>query len=65
LPVSTVVPVPCWITLPVPEMVPANVDASLRLSTSDPLSVTSPMMLPVLPPSPSCSAPASIVVPPV
>ena len=50
---------------PVPLTTPAYVNESLRLKASVPLSVTSPTMLPFVPPSPSCKAPALIVVPPV
>ena len=49
----------------VPLMTPRKVSASLRLKTRVPLSTMSPATLPVVPPSPICSVPALIVVPPV
>ena len=64
-PVRIVVPVPICATPPVPEIVPAKVTVSERLKARSPLSRTSPTMLPTAPPSPSCSVPAVIVVPPV
>jgi hypothetical protein len=64
VPVSTVVPAPACVTLPLPEMAPPNVALSERLKTSAPLLATSPMIEPPAPPLPSCSVPAVMVVPP-
>jgi hypothetical protein len=64
-PVRTVVPVPAWSSSPLPEMVPASVNVSDRLTANCALLMTLPTMLPVVPPSPSRSMPALIVVPPV
>ena len=63
--VSTVVPVPIWLSAPEPEMTPPNVIVSLRLNASTPSFATSPTIEPEVPPSPSCKVPATIVVPPV
>jgi hypothetical protein len=62
---SVVVPVPSCVTAPVPLITPASVIASLRLIANVALFVTFPAMLPVVPPAPTCSVPAVIVVPPV
>jgi hypothetical protein len=59
------VPLPIWLTDPAPEMTPSKVSASERLKASAALLVTLPMMEPLVPPLPSCSVPALIVVPPV
>ena len=58
-------PVPAWVSEPVPVMTPAKVMLSERLKASTPLSVTLPAIEPVVPPLPTCSVPALIVVPPV
>jgi hypothetical protein len=63
--VRIVVPPPIWLTAPVPEIVPGNVTVSLRLKARAPLLATLPTMPPEAPPSPSCSVPALIVVPPL
>ena len=57
-------PEPICATAPEPEITPAKVIVSLRSKASVPLSATSPTMLPVVPPSPSCKTPEAIVVPP-
>ena len=50
---------------PVPVILLAKVRSSLRLTTKVPLLVTSPAAIePAVPPLPSCSVPAEIVVPP-
>ena len=56
---------PSCTKLPVPLITPAKVTESLRSKARVPLSVTLPVMLPLVPPLPSCSVPALIVVPPV
>ena len=66
MPVSVVVPVPALVSVPVPLMAPATVRALLREITSAPLFITGPdPSAPVVPPFPSCSVPALIVVPPL
>ena len=60
-----VVPVPIWLITPPPEIWPAKVWTSERLKVSAPLSTTLPRIAPEVPPLPSCSVPAEIVVPPV
>ena len=50
---------------PVPVILLAKVRSSLRLMAKVPALVTSPAAIePVVPPSPNCSVPAAIVVPP-
>ena len=59
-------PAPIWLTLPVPEMALETVSALERLNTRVPLLVVAPVpSVPVVPPSPTCSVPAEIVVVPV
>ncbi len=65
LPLRVVVPVPTCDRAPVPLIAPARLRSLLRLKTSVPLLVTSPTMLPEVPPLPSCKVPAVMVVPPV
>jgi hypothetical protein len=65
VPVSVVVPAPICVTRPVPEMTPAKLRALERLKTSVPLSTTSPVIEPVVPPLPSCRVPPEMVVPPL
>ena len=48
--VKIVVPLPSCFTLPVPEITPGTVTVSERSKIKRPLSVTSPRMLPLLPP---------------
>ena len=65
--VSTVVPVPCWRSVPVPLIRLPTEIASPRLKMSAPLSVTpAPPSVPVTPPLPTCSVPPRLieVVPP-
>ena len=59
------VPLPDCSSAPVPEIVPPRVTVPVSLIASVALSVTLPLRLPVLPPLPSCSTPALIVVRPV
>ena len=60
-----VVPVPIWFTVPVPEMAPATVSASDRLKVRMLLSTTAPVpRVPVVPPAPTWSVPAEMVVVP-
>ena len=63
--VGTLVPLPVWLTTPLPEIVPPKVTVSLRLKASVPLLTTSPTIEPESPPFPSCSVPAVIIVPPL
>ena len=65
--VSVVVPVPCWVNVPVPLILPASVVALRLLMTRAPLLAILPAMLlwPVTVPSPSCKVPALMVVVPV
>jgi hypothetical protein len=49
----------------VPEIVPPNAKTLERLIARMPLSMTFPVMEPVVPPLPRCSVPAQIVVPPL
>ncbi len=65
VPVSVSVLPPSLTTLPVPLIAPPKMIGSLRSKASVPLSMTFPVMLPVVPPFPSWSVPAVIVVPPV
>ncbi len=58
-----VVPVPIWATAPLPEITTGTVATSLRSKASVALSTISLVTLPDVPPSPSCSVPAAIVVP--
>ena len=61
-----VVPVPLFVTAPVPLIVLPTVSASLRLNASVALLTTFPVPSdPVVPPSPICRTPALIVVVPV
>ena len=62
---SVSVPVPDWVSDPVPETMPAKVTLSERLKTNVPLFVTLPMIEPDVPPLPICRVPALMVVPPV
>ena len=64
-PESVSVPPPACVRLPEPLMTPANVMLSLRLKTSWPLSVTLPVIEPVMPPLPICRVPLLICVAPV
>ena len=66
LAVSVVVPVPAWVTVPVPEILALTTKAlSLRLKTRAPLSVMAPVpMVPDVPPLPICKVPALMVVVP-
>ncbi|MDT4829369.1 hypothetical protein D3C87_1942090 [compost metagenome] len=57
-------PAPVFVTLPVPVMRPAKAASFDRLKTSAAWLVTLPSMLPVVPPSPICRVPPSMVVPP-
>ena len=59
------VPLPCCTKLPIPLIAPLKVRVSLRSKAKVPLSTTFPARLPVLPPLPSWSVPAFMVVPPV
>ncbi len=56
---------PIWRTSPVPLIAAAKVTASLREKARVPLSTMSPVTVPVVPPLPSWSVPALIVVPPL
>ena len=64
-PVSVRVPLPAWVSAPVPLSTPAKLVGSERSNTSVALSSTLPAMLPVVPPLPTCKVPALMVVPPV
>ena len=55
---------PAWTSDPLPLIMPAKASVSARSNTSVPSLATSPAMLPVVPPLPSRSVPAAIVVPP-
>ena len=58
-------PVPAWVTVPVPLMALATVIESLRLKTSAALLVTELLpRLPDVPPLPICRVPVLIVVTP-
>src|SRR3546814_9068576 len=59
------VPAPSLLTLPMPEIRPSKVRPFDRLNAKVALLATSPDMPPVVPPLPSWSVPAVIVVPPV
>ena len=66
LPASVVSPVPACTSEPVPDTTLLSVKASDRLIANDALFVTLPVPSePVAPPSPICSVPALIVVPPM
>ncbi|MCY1235849.1 hypothetical protein D3C87_1310770 [compost metagenome] len=62
LPESVTVPVPHFVTPPEPLMAPEKVLLSVRSKASVPWLTTLPTRLP---PSPICSVPALMVVPPV
>jgi hypothetical protein len=64
LPVSTVVPLPICTNAPVPEMTLPKVNVSARLIAKMALSTTLPASEPEVPPLPSTSAPALMVVVP-
>ncbi len=67
MPVSVVVPVPIWLTPPVPLMaLPRLKPASLRLKAKVPLLLIAPAVdrARVVPPLPNCNVPALIVVVP-
>ena len=58
-------PLPTWVTEPVPEIALATARASVRLNNSSPLFATlPPPSEPVVPALPICNAPAEIVVVP-
>ena len=59
------VPAPCLSTEPVPLMLPSKVMLSERLKIRAALSVTLPVIEPVVPPLPICRVPAAMVVPPL
>ncbi len=63
-PSSTSVPLPTCRTTPLPETVLEKLTVSARLNTKAPLSTMSPETHPLTPPSPTCSVPAAMVVPP-
>jgi len=63
-PVSVSVLLPRLLSMPQPDTLPAKLSASLRLKASVPSLTTSPAMEPVVPPLPSWSVPAEMVVPP-
>ena len=63
--VRTKFPGPICVMAPVPLMAPAKAALPARLNASMPLSTTLPTMLPAMPPLPTWSVPAEIVVPPV
>ena len=65
-PVSTVVPAPICVTVPLPEITPGLliVEPDAGSKASVPLSLTLPLIEPSVVPSPSCSVPALSVVPP-
>ena len=66
MPVKIVVFVLFFVTEPVPPMSLATVTASLRLNTSEALSVTAPVpSVPAVPPLPICRVPEEIVVVPL
>ena len=66
VPVSVVVPAPNWVNVPVPVMFCPSVNASLRLMRRAALFVMVPLpSVPVVPPLPTCSVPALIVVVPL
>ncbi|KPC53663.1 hypothetical protein WG78_07465 [Amantichitinum ursilacus] len=62
---SVVMPLPFWLSVPVPVSAPDNTTASLRLIVSVPALTISPATAPVVPPAPSCSVPLLMVVTPV
>ncbi len=62
---KVVVPVPSCVTLPVPLIGAAKPAAFDRSMTSAALSTMGPFTMPVVPPLPSCSVPALMVVVPV
>jgi len=65
-PVSVVVPVPAWVSVPVPLIALATVRALLRLIVNAGVIDDAPApSAPVVPPLPTCSVPALIVVTPV
>ena len=63
-PLKTVMPLPIWAMLPLPEKVckSANEFERFTLRVPEALTSTSPLRFPVVPPSPICSVPASITV---
>ena len=64
-PVRLVVPAPTWLSAPVPEMTLAMVTAFERLTSRVALSTTAPVpRAPVVPPAPTLSVPAEMVVVP-
>ena len=65
-PVSVSVPAAVFVTVPLPVMVPASVNAPGLATTSAALFVTEPVTDPLFPPpSPSCNVPALTVVLPL
>ncbi len=63
-PVSVSVPVPAWVRVPWPDTSPVKVRSSDRLKTSAASTLTLPARLPDVPPSPTCSVPPEMLVPP-
>jgi hypothetical protein len=60
-----VVPLPAWVSEPVPVMALAAVSTPVRLKIRAPLLVIGPVpIVPPDPPAPTCSVPALIVVAP-
>ena len=59
------VPAPCLSTEPVPLMTAAEGELSVRLKIRAALSMTLPVIEPVVPPLPICRVPAAMVVPPL
>ena len=66
-PVSDCVPEPSWATAPLPLIGAPNVSSSMVSNASVPLSMMLevPLIVLLVPPLPSCSVPAVIVVVPV
>ena len=58
----SVVPLPDWVSEPVPLMTPATVTLLLVSNTRSPLSVTAPLPKEPVPPLPICSVPLPILV---
>ena len=64
-PLSVNVPEPALVTDPLPLITPAYEKSLDRLKASAALLSTSPVMLPLVPPTPIRRVPALMVVPPV
>ena len=65
MPLRVVMPAPAWVTAPVPEISLETVKASDRLNCSVALLTTAPVpSVPAVPPAPTLSVPAEIVVVP-